>query len=245
MKKKVLSIIMTSLLAVSMIVGCGAAESSDGGGAEAETQEEEAAPAEEAEPEEAAEPAGEAVKIGAILPLSSSAGINGDKIRKGMEYAAEILNNDGGMDGHPIELYFEDIESSDPSLALSAAEKLINQDNVNIIVGCYGSSASLAVLPVCEEAGIVMLEPVATSALLTQGSEWIFRISSTNTIDAEKVGEYLPKFGFNKIAYLPVDNDWGASVVNSYVPILEGAGSETTLTMPITIGETNHPGRPS
>lgn len=180
------------------------------------------------------------IKIGAVLPLSSSAGLNGAKIRKGMEFAAKNINDAGGINGAQIELIFEDIEASDPSLALSAAEKLINQDNVNIIVGCYGSSASLAVLPVCEEYGVVMLEPVATSAALTTGSEWIFRISSTNTIDAERVGAYLPKFGFNKIAYLPVDNDWGASVVKSYIPVLEGAGAETVLQMPITIGETNY-----
>lgn len=182
----------------------------------------------------------DAVKIGAILPLSSSAGLNGQKVRKGMEYAAGLINDAGGLDGAPIELFFEDIESSDPSLALSAAEKLINQENVNIIVGCYGSSASLAVLPVCEEYGIVMLEPVATSAALTSGSEWIFRISSTNSIDAEMIGKYLPKFGFNKVAFLPVDNDWGASVVASYIPVLEGAGAEAVLKMPITIGETNY-----
>ncbi|MDO5111758.1 MAG: ABC transporter substrate-binding protein [Clostridia bacterium] len=238
--KKHFTMALTLLLVLALCVGCAAAPAQQAAPAAAPAEAPAAEPAAEAPAAEPAAAAAEPIKIGAILPLSSSAGLNGAKIRSGMEFAAGEINASGGLNGSQIELIFEDIESSNPSLALSAAEKLINQDKVNIIVGCYGSSASLAVLPVCEEYGVVMLEPVATSAALTSGSEWIFRISSTNSIDAEKLGAYLPGFGFNNIAYLPVDNDWGASVVKSYVPILEGAGATTVLNMPITIGETNY-----
>mgnify|MGYP000897560821 CR=1 FL=1 len=186
------------------------------------------------------EPTGEPIVIGAILPLSSSAGVSGNRVRSGMEAAVAAINADGGIDGRPVKIIFEDIEASDPQLAISAAEKLIHQDKVVSIVGCYGSSASLAVLPVCEENEIAMVEPVATSPLLTQGSEWVFRITSTNGIDAQAVGPYLPDMGFTKIAYLPVDNDWGLSVVNEYIPVLEAAGAETIDVLPVTIGETDY-----
>lgn len=185
-------------------------------------------------------PAGEPIIIGAVLPLSSSAGVSGNRVRSGMEAAAAAINADGGIDGRPIKIIFEDIESSDPQLAISAAEKLIHQDKAVSIVGCYGSSASLAVLPICEENEIAMVEPVATSPLLTSGSKWIFRVTSTNGIDAEAVGPYLPAMGFTKIAYLPVDNDWGLSVIKGYIPVLEAAGAETIEVLPVTIGETDY-----
>lgn len=217
MKKKALALVVSLALVLGVLSGC--------------TQEEE---------QQSSSGGTESIKIGAILPLSSSAGVSGARIRAGMEFAAAEINEAGGIGGKQVEIIFEDIGASDPALAISAAEKLIHQDDVSIIVGCYGSSASLAVLPICEENEIVMLEPIATSAALTSGSEWIFRISSTNSIDAEMLGQYLPALGFNKIAYLPVDNDWGVSVTDSYIPILEAAGAETVLTMPITIGETNY-----
>ena len=183
---------------------------------------------------------GEPIKIGAVLPLSSAAAITGSHIRIGIETVMDQVNKAGGIKGRPIQVIFEDIQASDPALALSAVEKLINSDKVVLIIGCYGSSASLAALPKCEKAQIPMVEPNATSPALTTGSQWIFRLPSTNAIDAEKVAPLLPSLGFTKVAYLPVDNDWGLSVTKAYIPKLEAAGAKTICTEAIALGETNY-----
>ncbi|MDL2213947.1 ABC transporter substrate-binding protein [Clostridia bacterium OttesenSCG-928-O13] len=234
-----LALALSVLLLVSLLAACGGGTSSSAGtpaaGGSASTP-----PAVGGSSEAGGDAGGEvyteSIKIGAVLPLSSSAGVSGNRVRKGMEFAADKLNAAGAN----IEIIFEDIQSSDPALAISAVEKLIHQDNVSIIVGCYGSSASLAALPVCEENEVVMLEPIATSPAITSGSEWVFRLSSTNGIDAEMVGPYLPKFGFNNVAYMPVDNDWGLSVTQNYIPILEEAGATTVTTEGVIIGEGNY-----
>lgn len=234
-KKNSLVVCLCLVLVVSLAAGC-APQATNTPAAPVPT--EAAKPADNAPA--AKEATGEPIKIGAVLPLSSSAGVSGNRVRNGMEFAMKEINDAGGIDGRPLEIIFEDTQASDPALAISAVEKLINQDQVCVIIGCYGSSASLAALPVCEKNGVAMLEPIATSPALTTGSEWIFRISSTNGIDAEMVGPYLPKMGFTKVAYLPVDNDWGLSVTKSYIPILEANGATTVTTLPIALGETNY-----
>lgn len=204
-----------------------------------------AAAAEAAKPAQSTEPAapeatGEPIKVGAVLPLSSSAGATGTRVRNGIEFSVKQINDAGGVDGRPMEVIFEDIQASDPALAMSAVEKLINQDQVCAIIGCYGSSASLAALPICEKNGVAMIEPIATSPLLTTGSEWVFRITSTNGLDAVMVGPGLPELGFKNVAYMPIDNDWGLAVSKGYVPVLEANGARTVDIVPITIGETNY-----
>ncbi|MDR0840819.1 MAG: ABC transporter substrate-binding protein [Christensenellaceae bacterium] len=231
-KGRFLALVLTILMLANLLAACSGSASAPTAPASAPA----AAPGEAP----AAAPSGEAIKIGAVLPLSSSAGVSGARVRKGMEFAANKINAAGGVNGSPIEIIFEDTQSSDPALAMSAVEKLIHQDKVNIIVGCYGSSASLAALPLCEENGVVMLEPIATSPAITSGSEWAFRISSTNGIDAEMVGPYLPALGFEQVAYMPVDNDWGLSVTQNYIPVLEGVGAKTVTTEGIIIGEGNY-----
>lgn len=235
-KNKIFALLMVSIMLISMIAGCAqpsAATPAPGAPAESGS-------AAEAPAAESPVASGEPIVVGAILPLTGSASLMGSCVRQGMEQRMASINASGGIMGRPLQIIFEDIQASDPALALSAAEKLIHQDGAVAIFGCYGSSASLAVLPVCEENQIPMVEPIATSPALTTGSEWICRISSTNAIDAEIVGKTLYDIGFTKIAYLPVDNDWGLSVSNCYIPVMEALGAETVSITPITIGETNY-----
>ncbi|RKX75188.1 MAG: amino acid ABC transporter substrate-binding protein, partial [Spirochaetes bacterium] len=53
----------------------------------------------------------EAVKIGAIFPLTGASAHEGLDERRGVELAVKQINDDGGINGRPLRVIFEDSES--------------------------------------------------------------------------------------------------------------------------------------
>jgi branched-chain amino acid transport system substrate-binding protein len=68
----------------------------------------------------------------------------------------------------------------------------------------------------------------------------MFRISSTNRIDAETaVTECWDEIGFNNWAYFPVNNDWGRSVPATFEGVVESLGGSNVMSEPLEQGSTN------
>ena len=121
------------------------------------------------------------IKIGAIYPLTGGAAAAGRELRAGAELAAEIANkvmadismsmakNSGikSMGGAKIKLIFKDHEAN-PTLGADLAKKLILDDKVDGLMGCYHSSVTKTVSAVAEQHGIPMINGTSTSPPLTQ-----------------------------------------------------------------------------
>jgi len=104
------------------------------------------------------------VKIGVIYPLTGGAAAAGRELRAGAELAAKIVNNvmpsidmtmarNAGiksLGGAKIKLIFKDHQGN-PTLGADLAKKLILDDKVDGILGCYHSSVTKTVSAVCEQ----------------------------------------------------------------------------------------------
>ena len=133
--------------------------------------------------------AAKVIKIGVIYPLTGGAAAAGRELRAGAELAAEIANNImsdvnmsmaknagiKGLGGAKIELIFKDHEGN-PTLGADLAKKLILDDKVDGLLGCYHSSVTKTVSAVAEQQGIPMINGTSTSPPLTQrGFKWFWR----------------------------------------------------------------------
>jgi branched-chain amino acid transport system substrate-binding protein len=129
------------------------------------------------------------IKIGAIYPLTGGAAAAGRELRAGVELAVEIANqamanidmsmakNAGikSMGGAKIEIIFKDHEGN-PTLGADLAKKLILDDKVDGLLGCYHSSVTKTVSAVAEQYGIPMINGSSTSPSLTErGFKWFWR----------------------------------------------------------------------
>jgi branched-chain amino acid transport system substrate-binding protein len=129
------------------------------------------------------------IKIGVIYPLTGGAAAAGRELRAGAELAAEIANNvmadinmsmakNSGiksMGGAKITLIFKDHEAN-PTLGADLAKKLILDDKVDGLMGCYHSSVTKTVSAVAEQHGVPMINGTSTSPPLTQrGFKWFWR----------------------------------------------------------------------
>jgi len=133
--------------------------------------------------------AAKTIKIGVIYPLTGGAAAAGRELRAGAELAVEIVNNVmsdvdmtmaktagvKSLGGAKIELIFKDHEGN-PTLGADLAKKLILDDKVDGILGCYFSSVTKTVSAVAEQHGIPMINGTSTSPPLTQrGLKWFWR----------------------------------------------------------------------
>lgn len=166
----------------------------------------------------------EPVKIGVIQPLSGPVAASGNYVRMGAEIARDWINGRGGVLGRPIQLVIED-NKSDPKEAASAAEKLIVRDKVPAILGAWGSSMTLAVMPKLEEYGVPMVVETSSAASITKkGNPWIFRISPPSEMEALGLEKYLGDLGVKKADFLAVNTDWGRGAITAFGEIVKRRG---------------------
>lgn len=118
-------------------------------------------PAAESSP--AASPAasggGDTIKVGILHSLSGTMAISEKSVVDSTQLAIEEINSAGGLLGKQIEAIQEDGASDWPTFA-EKAKKLIEEDQVVVIFGCWTSASRKAVLPVFEEKNHMLFYPV-------------------------------------------------------------------------------------
>jgi len=195
----------------------------------------EVAPPEEEEEEVPTGP----IKIGVILPLSGALAPTGKSLKEGAELAAEIINNkypeleipiaqwEGipNLGGAKIELIFAD-HRGDPGRGADMAKRLIEDEKVVGLMGCYNSAVTKTASVEAERAGIPFINPESTSpALSKRGLEWFWRVTPHETFFTADLFNFLdglvegkapgvgaiPKEEINTLAVAVENTEWGAA----------------------------------
>ena len=102
---------------------------------------------------------GEKIKVGILHSLSGTMAISEKSVVDAEQMAIDEINNAGGVLGKQIEAIVEDGASDWPTFA-EKAKKLIDQDKVATVFGCWTSASRKAVLPVFEEKQHMLWYPV-------------------------------------------------------------------------------------
>ena len=178
----------------------------------------------------------EPIKIGVIYPLTGPNAAAGSYVLSGVQMAADKFNAEGGILGRPVKLLIED-GANDPAQSVSAAEKLVTRDKVDLMIAAWGSSPTLAVsASVTKKYGVPQIVDTASSIKVTQQdgkrpNPWLFRIQATSQLDAEGTEKYLvPKMGFTKVAMMAVNNDWGRGAAEEFGTVIKRSGGTVATT---------------
>jgi branched-chain amino acid transport system substrate-binding protein len=149
------------------------------------------------------------IRIGVTQPLTGAFAASGNYVANGARIAEEEINKTGGVLGKKIELIVED-NKSNPTEAAATAEKLIVKDKVPVLMGAWGSSLTLAVMPKLEEYKVPMLVETSSSGKITvSGNPYVFRISPTSEMEARAFTPLFKKLGIKKADFLATNNDFG------------------------------------
>ena len=133
----------------------------------------------------------EPIKIGAMYALSGTNAAIGTNIMRGVDFAVEMINEQGGVNGRSVEIVRGDTQG-DPKVGRSVAERLITQDGVHAILGCHQSTITQIVAQVCEQYQIPELTAISTvDNLSTFGFKYFFRMCPMNSLYVENQFMYL------------------------------------------------------
>lgn len=148
MKKKWLALGLSITIALSaLLAGCGSSSTAQSGASSTEAST--AAP----------EASGDTIKVGILHSLSGTMAISEVSVKDAEMMAIEEINAAGGVLGKQIEPVIEDGASDWPKFA-EKAKKLLQNDKVATVFGCWTSASRKAVLPVFEENNGLLWYPV-------------------------------------------------------------------------------------
>ncbi len=133
------------------------------------------------------------VRIGMLFSETGVTSVIETSQRIGTVLAVEEINSTGGIHGRELQLVSHDPQSR-PSLYRSLAEKLIVEDGIRVIAGCYMSSTRKAVIPVLERWNALLLYPT-----LYEGFEYsrnVFYTGAAPNQNSVQLAEFMTrKFG--------------------------------------------------
>lgn len=121
-------------------------------------------PALAAKPTVPVPPAGEPIRVGVLHSLSGTMAISESPVVDATQLAIDELNERGGLLGQPVQAIVADGESSWDRFA-AEAERLIVQEKVAAVFGCWTSASRKTVRPIFEKHRHLLFYPVQYEGL--------------------------------------------------------------------------------
>jgi branched-chain amino acid transport system substrate-binding protein len=170
------------------------------------------------------EASGEPIRIGASLPLTGDFAEPGEAAKRG--------NDAGGLLGRPVEMVIKD-DQSDQNLVVTDYNALIDQDQVDLLLGTFSSLLNIPASAVAERAQMVYVEPAGGSPdMFNRGFEYLFFAQqATAPHQADLFSEWVTGLPEGEkpttAAYVAADDPFGAPVAEGIQEQLEAADVET------------------
>ena len=141
------------------------------------------------------------VRIGFMLPYTGTFAQLGVAIENGFRLA---INEQGGkLGGREIE-YFKVDDESEPSKGIENANKLVQRDKVDVLVGTVHSGVQMGIQKVARDSGVLSLIPNAGVHAATRGlcAPNVFRTSFTNSQPTRALGQVMMAKGHKKAVWI-------------------------------------------
>ncbi|HEY5526864.1 MAG TPA: ABC transporter substrate-binding protein [Candidatus Anoxymicrobiaceae bacterium] len=148
-------------------------------------------------------------KVGVILSLSGPAAPLGQSEQRSINLLKSQLDKQGGINGQPVEFIIQDDES-DPAKASVAANKLIQQDKVPVLIGCSSSGSTLAIMPIAEKAQVPVVAMAAGTPVTQPVKKYIFSVAPSDTLVIQRALMYFKdEIKIQRISVLHDANAYG------------------------------------
>lgn len=172
----------------------------------------------------AAAKVGVTYKIGFISAATGPGASLGVPERDVAKLVTDQLKASGGITGpdgvkHDVQiLIFDDQSSADTAASLT--RRLIEQEQVQVLVATTQSGTSGAIVPLVTEAKVPNISMASARSLIEDPQtkkmrEWVFKPVPENTNSADKQAEYLKAVGVTKVCHLYENSAYGQDTLAS------------------------------
>ncbi len=162
--------------------------------------------------------AADPIKVGVVTPLSGTYAPIGKQVRWGAELAVKEINAAGGVKGRMFELLFED-EEANPPVAVRKAEKLLQQDKVDLLTGTVNSGSTLAVGQLADRNQRILVTTVSYAPSITgaQCNPNVFRVNANAFMQSNALTNWLIKnVAGKRYFFIGPDYEMGRSTIGAF-----------------------------
>lgn len=182
------------------------------------------------------------IRIGVIDYLATQENaLTGQTTANAAQLALQSIEDAGGLvvNGKtiPVELVILSIDDT-AEAAVSAARELINQKGVVAIIGPQNSSDAIPAGEIAEAAHVPMICPIATNPLVTQGREYVFRMSFQDDLQGSAMAEFVyHEMGSRRAAVIyNIANTYSSGVAGVFQESFQSLGGEVVAFESYTTG---------
>ncbi|RXT08788.1 ABC transporter substrate-binding protein [Ammoniphilus sp. CFH 90114] len=149
------------------------------------------------------------IKIGAIFSLTGPNSPLGVPEKQAVELLMKEINAEGGVNGRPLEVIFED-DKSDNTEAVKAIKKLVSSDKVTAVLGSSGSGPSLGMAEYASSQKATMISMAAADQITNPVRAGIFKTPHTDVHATKRAYKFFQEKGWDKVAILYDSNSYGS-----------------------------------
>lgn len=169
--------------------------------------------------------AAEPIRIGSFLSLSEDAAYLGEPERQTLQLYIERINQQGGVLERPLQLIYFDV-SDNIERTQGAVKRLLEVDQVDLIIGGSTTRTALAAIPLVEKARVPLIALAAGSQIVEPVKPWVFKTAPTDHMAVRKIFADMQARGIRRLALLAGQNEFGTSGSRHAATLAPGYGLE-------------------
>lgn len=177
------------------------------------------------------------IKIGVMTPLTGPAAFLGENVKKSAELTVQEL----GLQ-NKVELIIEDSgKLGGGANTLSAYNKLVHVDKVQLIIDGMLSDGTMAVAPLLEKDKVVMVTPLTGGENIDHASSYLFRNGPSDIIAGTKPAKQLyNKFGYQRVALFTDNAEYTLDISKHFRKTFQKLGGQIVVDEVIEAAQTDY-----
>jgi len=171
-------------------------------------------------------------KIGSIMGFTGAGSFYSDDVRQGMDLALEEIN----QNNKNIEIVYED-SKTDAKEAVTAYNKLRDINNVDAMISLF-SVTSVPLVPIANNDKMPLIVSI-TSAEDIGKNPYVIQYYLKAEDYAYPIAKEVANQGFDKIAIMHSQEDFGKSVSSKFTDKFNSLGGQVVITESFSMAETD------
>jgi branched-chain amino acid transport system substrate-binding protein len=177
------------------------------------------------------------IKIGVTEPLSGTFKDIGERYLEGVQYAAKVINESGGLLGKKVEVIPIDSELK-PDVATRKAQNLILRNGVKFFCGGTGSSVGAAMAQLAEKQNVIMFTYGMDASSMTgeKCNKNFFRPGGSTDGRSFALAQLVAKKGYKRVGIIAQDYSFGKEATAAFKKKIAQVSPSTEI-----VAELYHP----
>ena len=180
----------------------------------------------------------EPFRIGSFLAVTGPAAFLGDPEKKTLELYVERINAEGGVRARPRQLvgYATGKNAKD---AVTFVKRLIEQDQVDALIGGTTTGETMAVVKLVEEAGLPFISLAGASVIVDPVQKWVFKTPHTDRMAIDKIYQDMRQEGIAAIGLIGGSGGFDQSCIANAEELAAERGLEIKANETYGAGDTD------